>query len=89
MDREDLRRLDLERGDLIETYKMLNGLVEYGQRTFKKSRSGEKIISVPFNNGNRNIPKISDSFISLRVFSSGVTLKAWPRSCHSSAKRHP
>ena len=57
------------RGDLIETFKMLNGLVEYGQGIFKKSRSGDKIISVPSNNGDKNIRKISNSYISQRVIS--------------------
>ena len=54
------------RGDLIETFKMLNGLVEYGQDIFSISRSGDKIISVPSSNGDKDIRKIANSFISER-----------------------
>ena len=49
------------RGDLIETFKMLNGLAENGQRIFKKSRSEDQIISLPSNNGDKNIRKISNT----------------------------
>merc|ERR1712096_252868 len=33
------------RGDLIETYKIVNGLVNYGQNLFNVSRSGYRLLS--------------------------------------------
>lgn len=35
------------RGDLIETFKIINGISDYGQGLFKLSRSGAKLISRP------------------------------------------
>ena len=35
------------RGDLIETFKILNGISNYGQNFFRTSRSGKKLISRP------------------------------------------
>lgn len=35
------------RGDLIETFKIVNGLSNYGKKLFKISRSGDKLISRP------------------------------------------
>ena len=35
------------RGDLIETFKILNGFSHYGRHFFKISRSGQKLISRP------------------------------------------
>ena len=35
------------RGDLIEVFKIVNGLVEYGNDLFCVSRSGDKLISMP------------------------------------------
>ena len=32
------------RGDLIETYKIVNGLVDYGENIFKQSRCGSFIV---------------------------------------------
>ena len=57
------------RGDLIEVFKIVNGLVEYGKDIFNISRSGDKIISVGSNNVDKNIRKISNSFISERAIS--------------------
>ena len=33
------------RGDLIETFKIVNGLVDYGENIFRLSRSGSNIVS--------------------------------------------
>ena len=35
------------RGDLIETFKIVNGLANYGKKLFRFSRSGEKLVSRP------------------------------------------
>ena len=35
------------RGDLIETFKIVNGISDYGQHLFKISRSGTNVISRP------------------------------------------
>lgn len=35
------------RGDLIEKFKILNGLVDYGQSLFTLSRSGSKLVCRP------------------------------------------
>ena len=35
------------RGDLIETFKILNGIAKYGKNLFKLSRSGDKLVSRP------------------------------------------
>ena len=35
------------RGDLIETFKILSGFTKYGEKLFRISRSGEKLISRP------------------------------------------
>jgi ribonuclease P/MRP protein subunit RPP40 len=39
------------RGDLIETFKIVNGLVDYGQNVFRLSRSGSNIVSKSYKNG--------------------------------------
>ena len=57
------------RGDLIEVYKIVNGMVEYGKDLFRMSRSGDKIISMPSKNKDKLVCKIADSFISERVIS--------------------
>ena len=57
------------RGDSIETFNMLNGFIEYGQDIFNISRSGDRIIGVPSNNGDKDICKIANSFISERYIS--------------------
>ena len=35
------------RGDLIETFKIVNGISKYGENLFRFSRSGEKLVSRP------------------------------------------
>ena len=57
------------RGDLIEAYKIVNGLVEYGKDIFNLSRSGDKIVSTKSNNIDRNIKTLSNNFLSERVIS--------------------
>ncbi len=71
---ERLESLDLTtlaerriRGDLIETFKIVNGLVEYGQDIFNISRSGGKLISNPSKSNNKGIRKLVNSFLSQRV----------------------
>ena len=55
------------RGDLIEAFKIVNGLVEYGEDIFMFSRARDKIVSNLSMNANRNVRKISNNFISERV----------------------
>ena len=50
------------RGDLIETFKIRSGLVDYGQKLFKISRNGNNLVSRP---GDQN--KFKHSFLSRRV----------------------
>ena len=50
------------RGDLIETFKIRSGLVDYGHNLFKASRNGNKLVSRP---GDQN--KFKHSFLSRRV----------------------
>ena len=57
------------RGDLIEVFKIVNGLVEYGTDLFCVSRSGDKIISMPSKSSDKAVRKISNSFISERAIS--------------------
>ena len=57
------------RGDLIEAYKIVNGLVEYGKDIFNLSRSRDKIVSTKSNNIDRNIKTLSNNFLSERVIS--------------------
>ena len=52
------------RGDLIETFKIINGFSDYGSDLFKISRSGVNLISKP---GDQH--KIRHSFFSRRVLS--------------------
>ena len=55
------------RGDLIETFKILNDLVEYGDSIFTVGRSGYKILSRPSKSNNRDIKKAVNSFLPQRV----------------------
>ena len=56
------------RGDLIETFKIVNGLVDYGMNIFNVSRSGSNIITKVSNEGvNSKVKKLRSSFISERV----------------------
>ena len=50
------------RGDLIETFKIVNGLSDYGSNLFKFSRSGANLISKP---GDQH--KLRHAFFSRRV----------------------
>ena len=55
------------RGDLIETFKVLSGQVEYGKEVFHVSRSGKNIISKGSISKCTPINKLRKSFISERV----------------------
>ena len=57
------------RGDLIETFKIVNGLVDYGQNVFRLSRSGSNIISKSLNDGDvdSGVKKLRYQFIAERV----------------------
>ena len=56
------------RGDLIETFKIINGIVEYGKDVFKVSRSGNNIVSkVSYDSSNSAVKKLRNSFLSERV----------------------
>ena len=50
------------RGDLIETFKIINGFADYGSNLFKISRSGVNLLSKP---GDQH--KLRHSFFSRRV----------------------
>ena len=51
------------RGDLIETFKIVNGIVDYGRNMFKKVRSGSKLIVKPSINSHRKVREVHDSFL--------------------------
>ncbi len=56
------------RGDLIETFKMINGIVDYGKGVFNISRSGTNIVSkIRYEGNSLEIKKLRDSFIPERV----------------------
>ena len=55
------------RGGLIETFKMINGIVEYGKDVFKVSRSSHNIVSkVSHDSSNSAVQKLRNSFLSER-----------------------
>lgn len=51
------------RGDLIETFKMITGKVDYGKNVFKLSRSGRNIVSKLNSNIDSSIYKLRKSFL--------------------------
>ena len=55
------------RGDLIETFKILNSLVEYGDSLFRTGRSGEKLLRTNSKSSDKAIIKLHDSFLPNRV----------------------
>ena len=55
------------RGDLIETFKILNGLVKYGQNVFNPSRSGLKFVRKSSFNFDKTIKNTLDSFTPNRI----------------------
>ena len=55
------------RGDLIETFKIVNGIVSYGQSLFNRSRSGLNLINKSLLNIDSKIKKCVDSFLPNRV----------------------
>ena len=55
------------RGDLIETFKIVNNIVNYGQDIFYLGRSGYNILSRPSYNKSKDVRKLVNSFLSERV----------------------
>ena len=58
------------RGDLIETFKIVNGIVDYGKDIFRLSRSSKNIIrksNMFINGSNLNICKLRSSFLPERI----------------------
>ena len=52
------------RGDLLETFKIVNGIVDYGRDMFILSRSGQNLIHPP-----NKVTKLQNEFFSQRVLS--------------------
>ena len=74
------------RGDLIETFKILNGLVEYGQSLFTFSRSGSKLLCRPSNSADKKIRSLQNSFLSERVINYWNKLPPYVRTSTSVAE---
>ena len=56
------------RGDLIETFRIVSNLVEYGPDVFRVSRSGNNIVSnINLNINKSNVRNIRKSFLPERV----------------------
>ena len=55
------------RGDLIETFKIVNGLVNYGGTLFNVGRSGGNLLSRPSSSGSVSVKKLINSFLPERV----------------------
>ena len=55
------------RGDLIETFKIINSLVDYGKGIFKLSQSGKNIIAEKSFSASKNIEKLRMSFLPGRI----------------------
>ena len=55
------------RGDLIETFKILNNIVPYGKSVFNVGKSGLKLISKPALNCNKTVQRCVDAFLPQRV----------------------
>ena len=69
------------RGDLIETFKIVNGIVDYGRNMFKKGRSGSKLIVKPSINSHRKVREVHDSFLPHRVINFWNKLPGKVRLC--------
>ena len=68
------------RGDFIETFKILRGLVNYGQNLFRVSRSGLNLVS----RGNK-VSRSRQDFLSERVINYWNNLpKSYMTCCQSS-----
>ena len=55
------------RGDLIETFKIVNDFVDYGRGIFNIGRSGGNLLSRPSKSSNKDVKKLVNDFISERV----------------------
>ena len=73
------------RGDLIETFKMVTGKVEYGKDIFKLSRSGSNIVSKINNSSNiaNSINRLRKSFLPERIRNCYNNLPAYVKSSDS------
>ena len=73
------------RGDLIETFKMVTGKVEYGKDIFKLSRSGSNIVSKINNSSNiaNSINRLRKSFLPERIRNYYNNLPAYVKSSDS------
>ena len=69
------------RGDLIETFKIVNGIVDYGRNMFNKGRSGSKLIVKPSINSHRKVREVHDSFLPHRVINFWNKLPGEVRLC--------
>ena len=69
------------RGDLIETFKIVNGIVDYGRNLFNKSRSGSKLLVKPSFNSHRKVREVHDSFLPHRVINFWNKLPSEVRLC--------
>ena len=74
------------RGDLIETFKILSGLVDYGQTLFTLSRSGSKLLCRPSVCSDKKIRNLQNSFLSERVISYWNKLPSYARTSSNVAE---
>ena len=74
------------RGDLIETFRILNGLVDYGQTLFTLSRSGSKLLCRPSVCSDKKIRNLQNSFLSERVISYWNKLPSYVRTSSNVAE---
>ena len=71
------------RGDLIETFKITNSLVSYGQSLFNTGRSGNSLISRPSKSFDKNIKKMVNDFLPQRVIKYWNKLPIGIRCCET------
>ena len=55
------------RGDLIETFRVVNGHVDYGHNVFNVSKFGNKLIAKSLKEGDATIKKFLKSFLPERI----------------------
>jgi hypothetical protein len=72
------------RGDLIETFKIVSGLVNYGENMFKLSRSGSNIVSnMKFNGSNTKVRNLRKGFLPERVLPFWNALPVYVKNSYS------
>lgn len=74
------------RGDLIETFKMINGIVDYGKSLFNVGRSGSKLVKRHCNSSDKDIQCLYDRFLPIRVLQYWNKLPALVRGCSDVAE---